>query len=171
MPNPHARNDAMEIAEAEIADVQIVGEHACPTCGRQVVRTYRPGRARIYCTNACRQRAYRWRRLHGVRLCVERNGPAERSHNDRQHALRDRRDPLITLRDERNREVTTCGVFARPVRTTRATHFDFVPESDSACRTCASLIGAGPHGSGVPAHVRKYFDATQSRWSSYGSIA
>ena len=40
----------------------VVAEWACPVCGTSCDRTYRSGRARVYCTNACRQRAYRLRR-------------------------------------------------------------------------------------------------------------
>ncbi len=40
----------------------VVAEWACPVCGTSCNRTYHSGRARVYCTNACRQRAYRLRR-------------------------------------------------------------------------------------------------------------
>jgi hypothetical protein len=135
----------------------VVGEHPCPVCATTVQQVYRPGRGRIYCSNGCRQRAYRWRRLRGIRRCVERDGPTERLFNDRRHALRDERDPVSSLRDRRQREVSVCGTFAKPVRDTRTTHDRFVPEHDWSCATCVSLIGAGPPGTGIPDVVRPYF--------------
>lgn len=134
----------------------VVGHHDCPTCGAAVAEVYRPGRGRLYCTNACRQRAYRWRRAHGVRMFVERDGAAERLFNDRRHALRDARDPVARLRDRRQREVTVCGTFGRPVRTQRVTHDRFVPEHPWSCASCAALISAGPPGSGIPEVVSQY---------------
>src|SRR5687768_11507099 len=40
----------------------IVAEWYCPVCDAPAHRTHQAGRPRVYCTNACRQRAYRWRR-------------------------------------------------------------------------------------------------------------
>lgn len=137
----------------------VVGHHDCPTCSRPVAQVYRPGRGRLYCTNACRQRAYRWRRAHAIRHVVERDGAAERTVNDRRHALRDERDPVAAVRDHRQRPTTVCGVFARSVRGTRTTHDRFVPEHPWSCATCAQLIAAGPSGSGVPEAVSKYFES------------
>lgn len=134
----------------------VVGHHPCPVCEIAVPQVFRPGRGRIYCTNACRQRAYRWRRGRGVRRFVERDGPAERLVNDRRHALRDRRDPVARLRDRRGRSTTVCGTFARSVRDTRVTHDRFVPEHPWSCDSCARLIGAGPPGSGIPDVVVAY---------------
>lgn len=134
----------------------VVGEHSCPVCDRPVVEVYRPGRGRIYCTDACRQRAYRWRRAHGIRMFVERDGAAERLVNDRRHAVRDERDPVRRINDHRRRETTVCGAFARPVRGQRVTHDRFVPEHPWSCRSCAALISAGPPGTGIPEVVRQY---------------
>lgn len=134
----------------------IVGEHPCPTCSRRVPQVYRPGRGRLYCTNACRQRAYRWRRAHGVRRFVARDGAAERVFNSRRHALRDPRDPVAAVRDRRGRETTVCGAFGRPVRDQRVTHDRFVPEHPWSCQSCARLISAGPPGTGIPEVVRQY---------------
>lgn len=121
----------------------VVDEHSCPSCGAAVLQRYRPGRARIYCNNACRQRAYRWRRANGVRLCVERNGPAERSITfDRRHALRDERDPAASIVDRRRRRVSVCGTFSRPASLGRFTHHDFLVDHDWSCESCISLIGA-----------------------------
>ena len=124
--------------------------HPCPVCGIDVPKRYGPGRARIYCTNACRQRAYRWRRARGVRLCVERTGPAERLNNMRRHAMRDARDPVGGLHDHRGRDVTVCGSFATPVRDLRVTHDRFLPDHPWSCEVCIALIGVGPPGTGLP---------------------
>ena len=135
---------------------EIRGSHPCPVCDAEVEQIVRPGRARIYCTNACRQRAYRWRRARGIRLCTERDGLAERSVNGRRHALRDRRDPVSSLTDHRRREVTVCGTFARPVLDTRVTHDRFLPDHPWSCETCIELIGVGPPGTGLPAAVLEH---------------
>lgn len=145
----------------------LVGVHDCPTCGEPVADVYRPGRPRLYCTNACRQRAYRWRRAHGIRRFVERDGAAERLVNDRRHALRDERDPVSGLHDARGRDVTVCGVYARPVRRMRVTHDRFVPEHPWSCLTCSRLISAGPPGTGIPDVVRPYADSL-TRWTDRG---
>ncbi|MFP5487503.1 MAG: hypothetical protein ACLGHQ_04270 [Acidimicrobiia bacterium] len=134
----------------------VAGTHECPVCDRVVVDVYRPGRGRVYCTNACRQRAYRWRRARGVRLFVERDGPAERLTNDRHHAVRDPRDPVAGIRDRRGREVAVCGAYARPVRSQRVTHDRFVPEHPWSCRSCIASISPGPPGTGIPEIVRRY---------------
>ena len=55
----------------------IVEEWWCPVCDRAAHRIHRPGRPRIYCSNACRQRAYRYRRAHGLRTTAHRR-PAVR---------------------------------------------------------------------------------------------
>ncbi len=136
--------------------VDVIGQHPCPVCDTIVLHVYRAGRGKIYCTNACRQRAYRWRRAHGVRVRVQFTGPAERSVGYRRHALRDARDPVARIRDRRRREVTVCGVFASPIRDLRGSHDRFVPELPWSCDSCTALIGAGPPGTGVPAHVAKY---------------
>lgn len=157
---PLRHGGSMSATTVDVQDLHLVGDvvgrHACPVCAAPVVEVYRPGRARLYCTNACRQRAYRWRRAHGVRMFVQRDGAAERSLNDRRHALRDRRDPVARLTDRRQREVTVCGTFARPVRDMRVTHDRFVPEHPWSCLSCAALIGAGPPGTGIPDVVAAY---------------
>jgi len=130
--------------------------HACPTCGAEVVHVFRPGRARIYCTNACRQRAYRWRRARGIRLCVERDGPTWRMTSGKRHALRDRRDPVGRLTDHRQREVTVCGTFARRVNRRRVTHTNFLPDHPFSCETCADLVGASTPHHGVPPELMRY---------------
>ena len=116
----------------------------CPVCGGAAHRTSRPGRPKLYCSNACRQRAYRWRRDHHARLVAPVGHPAAgaRSDTGRYHAMRNPRDFVAHHRDQRQREPTICGVLARPLRHRRATrtHTDFVPVSNDACRRCAELI-------------------------------
>ena len=110
--------------------------HFCPVCGTTVQQIHRPGRARIYCTNGCRQRAYRWRRANGVRICVERTGPVERMITyGRRHALRDPRDPVARVTDRRDRLPTVCGTFAIPSTRMRFTHYDFLPDHPWSCAT------------------------------------
>lgn len=128
----------------------VVGVHSCPSCEVPVERIHRPGRARIYCTAACRQRAYRWRRARGIRIFVERDGPAERSVNVHRHALRDRRDPVSRITDPRGREVTVCGTFAQPARHAPGTHDRFVPDLSWSCEVCTALIGVGDPLAGLP---------------------
>jgi hypothetical protein len=144
----------MELEPSVVTPVPIIGDivdrHACPSCDRTVEHVYRPGRARIYCSQACRQRAYRWRRANGVRIFVERDGPAERSGTGRRHALRDQRDPISRMTDRQGREVTVCGTFARPARLGRVTHDRFVPAGRSACEVCTVLIGVGDPLAGLP---------------------
>ena len=142
----------------------VIGEHACPVCARPVPEVYRAGRGRIYCTNACRQRAYRWRRCRGIRTFVQRDGAAERGFNDRRHALRDPRDPVARVSDARGRATTVCGVFARPVHDMRVTHDRFVPEHPWSCSSCSSLISAGPYGTGIPDIVGAYAVGME-RWT------
>ena len=125
--------------------------HPCPVCGAEVARCiHTPGRARVYCTNACRQRAYRWRKANGVRLCVDRTGPTERMVNQKSHALRDQRDPVGAVRDGRARAVAVCGAYARTVNPERVSHTNFVPDHPFSCERCADLVGASEPYHGVP---------------------
>ena len=52
-----------------VADLpqDVVEPWFCPVCDGPAHRTRRPGRPKLYCSNACRQRAYRWRRDHHAR--------------------------------------------------------------------------------------------------------
>lgn len=157
-------NETPNFTDAPIRG-DVVAEHDCPACGAVVEQIYRPGRHRVYCTNACRQRAYRWRRTHGVRMCVERTGPAESLYNRRWHARRLDADPASSVRDRRERELTACGTFAMPLRNRRRTHHQFVPESPNSCESCIGLVGVGPYGSGIPDVVRKFWPSTdRPRW-------
>ncbi len=115
---------------------------SCPVCDTPTPHQYRAGRQKVYCTNACRQRAYRWRRAHGVRLFATASSPVERAHNRwLHHALRDPRDPVAAMQTRRGREVTVCGTYARPARSQRARHTRFLPNSPGSCQSCIRNIG------------------------------
>ena len=117
----------------------------CPVCDRATHRIYRPGRPRIYCSNACRQRAYRYRKTHGLRTTATPQAPCESAFVlggaiGRRHALRHRTDLMANLSDCRRRRVTVCGALARPTRYANGRHFDFLLDSDSSCRSCIALV-------------------------------
>jgi hypothetical protein len=115
---------------------------SCPVCDSRIVHMRVAGRPRVYCTNACRQRAYRWRRDNSARLAASVDDPAERAHNGiRSHALRSRRDFVSRYSDQRQREVAVCGAFARPARLGQFVHTNFVANNTGfACRSCIRLI-------------------------------
>jgi hypothetical protein len=123
-------------------DPNVIGEWWCPVCDAPAHRTRQSGRPRVYCTNACRQRAYRWRRDHHARLAATPDEPAERANvGIRGHALRSRRDFVSSCSDPRHREVSVCGAFARPVRLNRVPHTNFVADNRAySCRSCIRLI-------------------------------
>lgn len=122
----------------------VIDRRPCPACNATVTQTYRPGRARVYCNQACRQHAYRRRRDAGVRWFTERDGPTTRSStHDRRHALRHPDDdPAARLTDHRERALTACGTFARPSTYDRTTHTEFLPNHPWSCHTCITLTGA-----------------------------
>jgi hypothetical protein len=139
-PSHHAWYKA-ESARFE-AGHRVVTEWWCPVCNTPAHHTRQPGRPRIYCTNACRQRAYRWRRDNHARLAATPEHPAERaSAGIRGHALRSGRDFVSKCSDQRRREVSVCGVLARPARLGRFTHTNFVADNTSfSCLSCIRLI-------------------------------
>jgi hypothetical protein len=115
----------------------------CPVCSAPAPRVaHLPGRPRIYCSNACRQRAYRWRRDHHARLAATPEHPAERaSVGIRGHALRSKRDFVSAYSDTRGREVTVCGAMARPARLGTWTHTRFNADTGGySCRSCIRLV-------------------------------
>ena len=120
-----------------------VEEWWCPVCSAPAHRVrHMPGRPRVYCTNACRQRAYRWRRDHHARLAATPEHPAERaSVGIRGHALRSKRDFVSQYADSRGREVTVCGAMGRPARLSQHTHTRFNADlSGYSCRSRIKLI-------------------------------
>lgn len=121
------------------------GEWSCPVCRTPTPHEFRAGRKRVYCTNACRQKAYRWRRDHGVRLLATPWTPARRSDGHRLHAARPPADPAAAPRDQYGRQVAVCGAFARPAPAPlHGGHDEFVPGARQSCRSCTQLIGADP---------------------------
>lgn len=128
----------------------LVAVWSCPVCEVPVPRRHRPGRHRVYCTNACRQRAYRQR-------CVSRRAqpmsahrdprPTRAATRDRVHAVRECRDVLSGRRDSIGRGVTACGAFARLSIDTpeRFGHVRFLParhhRNATTCRRCEALTG------------------------------
>jgi hypothetical protein len=119
----------------------------CPSCDRVVEIVRRPGRPRLYCSHACRQRAYRWRRQHAAHTVATPAWPAESAtarstqpfHG---HALRSPRDPLSRRRDRHGREVTVCGLLARPhaLPRQRGERVPFLAVLPTVCRSCAGLV-------------------------------
>lgn len=121
------------------------GDWSCPVCGADTPHEFRPGRKRVYCSNACKQRAYRWRCDRGIRLLVTPWTPASRSETGpRSHAVRLPVDRASHPADQWGRHVAVCGAFARRVDPRRAGHTEFVPGGRRSCRACTRLIGADP---------------------------
>ena len=120
-----------------------------PSAGPRATGRTTPGRARVYCTNACRQRAYRWRR----QAIVPSDGgasataaPVRARTRDGLHALRSDGDLVAGRRDSTGRQVTACGAFARSARDrpSFAWHTDFIAGGPSSCRTCAAVLHVEP---------------------------
>ncbi|MEL6893063.1 MAG: hypothetical protein AAFP84_15835, partial [Actinomycetota bacterium] len=84
----------------------------CPVCERRVLRRSGPGRQRVYCTNACRQFAYRWRRRRLDRRRTVMQAIRASTRNTH-HAVRSVDDPVGDRVDGRGRHVAVCGAFAR----------------------------------------------------------
>ena len=125
----------------------VVAEWACPVCGTSCNRTYHSGRARVYCTNACRQRAYRWRRGAIVPSGAgDAATPVRARTRDGLHALRSDGDLVAGRRDSTGRQVTACGAFARSTRDrpSSAWHTDFIAGGPWSCRTCAAVLQVEP---------------------------
>ncbi|CAN5440051.1 hypothetical protein BH23ACT3_BH23ACT3_09900 [soil metagenome] len=119
---------------------RLVGEWWCPVCGRAAHRMARPGRPRVYCSNACRQKAYRARRDQRQHRPVDpRVRPTRARSRDRSHALRPATDFVAGRTDAAGRELTMCGVFARRARRPPWTHTDFVTGLEWSCQTCTDL--------------------------------
>lgn len=137
-PHPHTRIKAI---------------WTCPVCSASVPRLHRSGRHRVYCTNACRQRAYRLR-------CTSRQQhpmsahrdprPTRATTRDRVHAIREYPDVSSGRRDSIGRGVTACGAFGRMSIDTpsRFGHLRFASiegiPNPSRCRRCEQLSGISP---------------------------
>jgi len=121
---------------------------ACSWCATDFPIAHRPGRPRLYCNHACRQRAYEHR--HGfthertVRPLpgqvpgdvwsgtgYERGGSI--APFGQAHAMR------TSVRPEGRRRETLCGLLARPV-----TGQYFSALHPRACRSCTSITQSTP---------------------------
>ena len=129
----------------------VVDHWECPCCDRSIAVVHRAGRPRLYCSAACRQRAYRWRRRNGVYTTSRPAWPAESASvpfGKHQHALRTDRDPLARRRDRAGREVTACGALAQPKRRAEngTNRVPFLASTPSTCRSCEALTRPRPLG-------------------------
>jgi hypothetical protein len=135
MPTPAAHTPNLEPI--------VVEQWWCPVCNGPAHRTLRPGRPKIYCSNACRQRAYRWRKHNHARTIARPGHRAAGSFvpGGRSHALRNPRDFVAHPRDRRGRQTTVCGVLAKPWQLAgHRTHHDFIDHTGQGCRTCTTLV-------------------------------
>ena len=141
-PHPHTRTTAI---------------WTCPVCNAPVPRLRRAGRHRVYCTNACRQRAYRLRCQSRQQhpLSSHRDPrPARATTRDRIHAIREYPDVSSGRRDSIGRGVTACGAFGRMSIDTpsRFGHLRFASTEGlpnaSLCRRCEELSGISPDPTG-----------------------
>ena len=120
----------------------------CSWCAAEFVIARRPGRPRLYCNHACRQRAYEHR--HGFehqRTARPLPGQAigdvwsgtgyERGGSiapfGKTHAMR------TSVRPEGRRRETLCGVLARPLN---GQHFS--PMQPRACLVCTTVADSNP---------------------------
>lgn len=130
----------------------IIAGWRCPCCGADTPRVQRPGRPRVYCTNACRQKMYRFRRRHGIRLLHGDGQPAHRAAGARvTHLVRPGVDPVGHRRTSQRKVVSLCGAFSRPAADHAHLKPDFRFDDVHACFTCLDLTGAG-----VPDEPKRY---------------
>ena len=130
---------------------------ACSWCAHEFPVVRRPGRPRLYCGHACRQRAYEHR--HGFEhertvrpLPAQARGETwsgtgyERSitgmvpGHGQVHALR------TSVRPEGRRRETLCGLLAAPLA---GQHFNALHRG--ACRTCVTVSASNPLRFGIAA--------------------
>lgn len=155
----------------------VVGARPCSWCARDVLIVRRPGRPRLYCNHACRQRAYEHR--HGFRhertvralpgQVVPEHGQRRAPHTtltgyesgghayvgNSIHALR------TSVRPEGRRRETLCGLLAAPSGRPFAPH-------PRACKTCAAVAESTPlqhpiEPSNELARLRALIDETHER--------
>ena len=162
----------------DIEDALVVGARPCSWCARDVIIVRRPGRPRLYCNHACRQRAYEHR--HGFRhertvrplpgQVVPEHGLLRPSSAEltgyegggnaylgqRIHALR------TSVRPEGRRRETLCGLLAAP------SGRPFFERHPRACVTCATVADHAPlqhpvEPSNELARLRAIIDETRER--------
>lgn len=132
-------------------------QRACSWCATEFAVTRRPGRPRLYCNHACRQRAYEHR--HGFQheltirpLPAQARGETwsgtgyERSQTglvggrSKVHALR------TSVRPEGRKRESLCGLLVPPLA---GQHFSALHRS--ACTTCVSVAASNPLRFGISA--------------------
>jgi hypothetical protein len=147
---------------------------ACSWCATEFAVARRPGRPRLYCNHACRQRAYEHR--HGFEyertvrpLPAQARGETwtgtgyERSlsglvgAHSKVHALR------TSVRPEGRRRETLCGLLAPPLA---GQHFNVLHRA--ACKTCVSVAASNPLRFGIApsnelARLRAMLDEMKER--------
>lgn len=131
---------------------ELVALWSCPVCSKSIPRWRGPGRHRVYCTNSCKQRAYRHRcrQRQSVPMSTRRDPrPMRATTRDRVHAVREFGDVLSGRRDSIHRGITTCGAFARIALDTpsKFSHLRFVGRDEprgNTCLRCMQLSGATP---------------------------
>ena len=164
IPPPPPRPETLEINlpsanaptnESHFPQTRLTAIWTCPVCDTAVPQRRQAGRRRVYCTSACRQRAYRLR-------CMTRQAhpmsahrdprPTRATTRDRVHAIREYADVSSGRRDSTGRGVTACGAFAHMSIDTperfghvRITSTEGLP-SPYTCRRCQQLTGLVPPG-------------------------
>lgn len=131
---------------------RVIASWTCPMCSTPLPRRWQAGRHRVYCTNSCKQRAYRHRceQRRVVPMSTRRHPrPIRATTSARIHAMREFGDVVSGHRDSSGRGVTACGAFALVAsdRPERFGHVRFVgadPQNATTCRTCSLLSGAPP---------------------------
>jgi hypothetical protein len=125
----------------------------CSWCAAHIRIERRPGRPRLYCNHACRQRAYEHR--HGfLHRRTVRPLPGQEAGDSwsgtgyerggfglvrsKVHAMR------TSVRPEGRRRETLCGLLVAPV-----TGQHFSPLHRSACATCSSVADRSPLTHGI----------------------
>ncbi len=144
----------------------------CSWCASEFVIACRPGRPRLYCNHACRQRAYEHR--HGFEhQRTVRPLPAQVAGDSwtgsgyerggsvaplgRMHAMR------TSVRPEGSKRETLCGTLVRP---NTGQHFSAM--HPRACRTCTTVADSNPLRYGISAsnelsRLRSLLDDIEAR--------
>ena len=162
IPPPPPRPETLDInrpstrgptSESHLPQTRLTAIWACPVCHTAVPQPRQAGRRRVYCTNACRQRAYRLRsktrQAHPMSAHRDPR-PTRATTRDRVHAIREYADVSSGRRDSTGRGITACGAFAlmsidNPERFghVRFTSTEGLP-SPYTCRSCQQLTGLAP---------------------------
>jgi len=128
----------------DLNGIEVLADWNCPVCGISTPKTRRPGRPSVYCSNACRQRAYRYRMRNGIRLLRGDGRLTARAKGvNVQHLLRPSDDPVAEVRRLHDRKaVSLCGAFVRPAADHPDLVTDFVFDDAAAFYSCLGLTGS-----------------------------